>query len=150
MTDVEHRQRMERAKLKRLDKVEAVERLRRVQEYERELAVQRLQDDDARTTGLADYKVNSKFSRILYVLASNASCERIVGTNKLRPTCNRADMHAFAGQNVGGAQGFQAPERFGASPRHGNNGKNAEKPWKCHQRFATHFLHSILSLKAAL
>ena len=148
MTDVEHRQRMERAKLKRLDKVEAVERLRRVQEYERELAVQRLQDDDARTTGLADYKVNS--SSILLVLASCAGCECLAGTNQRRPTCNRADMHAFAGQNVGGAQGFQAPERFGASPRHGINGKNAEKPWKCHQRFAIHFLHSILSLKAAL
>ena len=148
MTDVEHRQRMERAKLKRLDKVEAVERLRRVQEYERELAVQRLQDDDARTTGLADYKVNS--SSILFVLASCAGCEPLVGTNQRRPTCNRADMHAFAGQNVGGAQGFQAPERFGASPRHGIHGKNAEKPWKCHQRFAIHFLHSILSLKAAL
>jgi hypothetical protein len=32
------------------------ERLNRIQEYERQLAVQRLQEDDERTTALADFK----------------------------------------------------------------------------------------------
>ena len=36
--------------------IPAVERLMRVREYERQIAVQRLQDDDARTTALQDFK----------------------------------------------------------------------------------------------
>ena len=78
---IQHKRRMERTKLKQADKKEAVgkrsslacqarcalrslkkwsnvptERLYRMREYERQVAVQRLQDDDVRTTALADFK----------------------------------------------------------------------------------------------
>ena len=59
VTEIEHKQRMERTKLKQADKKEAVERLYRVREYERQLAVERLQDDDARTSALSDFKVST-------------------------------------------------------------------------------------------
>jgi len=56
MTETDHKRKSERTKLKQADKKEAVERLMRVREYERQIAVQRLQDDDARTTALQDFK----------------------------------------------------------------------------------------------
>jgi len=56
MTEIEHKRKAERTKLKQADKREAVERLMRIREYERQQAVQSLQDDDARTTALADFK----------------------------------------------------------------------------------------------
>jgi hypothetical protein len=56
ITEVEHKRKAERTKLKQADKREAVERLMRIREYERQQAVQSLQDDDARTTALADFK----------------------------------------------------------------------------------------------
>ena len=59
VTEIEHKRRMERTKLKQADKKEAVERLYRVREYERQLAVERLQDDDARTSALSDFKVST-------------------------------------------------------------------------------------------
>ena len=56
VTSVQNKQQAERNALKQADKKESVERLHRIQEYERQLAVQRLQDDDVRTTALADFK----------------------------------------------------------------------------------------------
>merc|ERR1711871_1683988 len=51
-----HRKNMELLKQKRGDKLEAVERLRRIDEYKREQAKARIDQDDARTTKIKETK----------------------------------------------------------------------------------------------
>lgn len=51
----EHRQKMERQRLKQADKLEAVERLQRIEDYKREQALEKLRLDDERTSALQNF-----------------------------------------------------------------------------------------------
>lgn len=58
--------------------VRHTDRLHRIQEYERQVAVQRLQDDDARTTALADFKAKMLEERKAFRRQNDMERHRVI------------------------------------------------------------------------